>query len=79
MATKQRIVEKMEVYSGDVQTVWDAILKFKDTHTVIREFMTLQVMMLPGKVNGSKIISPGQQQMQLQPTQILNEILIFEE
>lgn len=70
------VIEKLYTVSGDAESVQSDLNKFKQSHLVTKEFLNLQVMMLPQKVQG-KIHQPGQ--TQLVPTQIVNAILVYEE
>lgn len=77
--TKKIVTEKIHPLSGDLKGVEDAINEFKKTHKVIREYLSLQIMMLPQKPQDTKIVPINQQQLQLQPVQMLNAILIYED
>lgn len=72
--------EQWYTVSGDAASVKKNVDEFKTKHTVLSEHLSLQIMMLPAKLPDTKIVPLNQQQqMTLQPQQIVNAILVYEE
>lgn len=73
--------EKIYTVTGEPTAVFSDITEFKKKNKVVREYLSMQILMLPGKVNTGKIqpLDNQQQQVQLMPTKIVNAILIYQE